>query len=301
MGHPLLEDLPSLLCFAHVVELGSFTKAAAALGVSKSVVSSKVSALEARLATPLLLRTTRKVTVTAAGATIYGHARELIAAATSATSSASSSASGQLRVTAPFSLAHLFLARPIQRFLAAHPGVKLELLLNDRIVDVVEERVDLAIRITKLSDSGLIARRLAETPIDICGAPSYFAARSVPERPAELIHHNCLRYSLLRADHEWRLYEHGKRLDLRLDGTFQTTNGTMLREAAIAGVGLAILPRFMIHDAVAEGRLQTVLAPFAPRPMGIYAVRSGKRQAPPLVAELIRALEKDLSRQEWAA
>jgi DNA-binding transcriptional LysR family regulator len=299
MGHPLLDDLPSLLCFARVVELGSFTKAAAALQVSKSVVSDRISELEARLGEQLLLRTTRNVTLTSAGANIYGYAKEIAAAGSAATSAASSSAGRSIRVGAPVSLAQMHLAGPLREFLSRNQGAQVELLLNDRLVDLVEERIDLAIRVTKLADSGLIARKLAEAPIDICGSPAYFRQHGQPTRPEHLLQHNCLRYSLIRPDHEWRLYERGERFPLNVEGNFQTTNGTMLREAAIAGLGLAILPRFMTHDALDEGRLVTVLADFAPKPIGIYAVRRGGRHAPPLVTALVRALENALRGPPW--
>ncbi len=301
MAHPLLDDLPALVCFARVVELGSFTKAAAALEVSKSVVSERVAALEARIGAPLLLRTSRKVTVTAAGYGVYGHAREVASAGLAATSSAAFATEGVLRVSAPVTLGHMHLAAPLAAFLAARPTLRLELLLSDRLVDLVEERVDLAIRVTKLKDSGLVARRLAESPMVICGAPRYLDARGRPRRPEELARHACLRYALLPATHEWRLYDGGKRVDVTVTGSLETTSGTMLREAAVAGMGLAILPRFFVHDAIERGDLEVVLAPFAPRPMGIYAVRASRREAPAPVRDLVVALERALAHAPWAA
>jgi DNA-binding transcriptional LysR family regulator len=248
--HALLEDVNALLCFARVVELASFTKAAAALGVSKSVVSSKTAALEARLGEQLLLRSTRKVTTTSAGLRTYAHARQMIDAASQATTGASDAGRGLVRVSAPVSLSQQHLAAPLARFLSKSPGARLELVLSDRLVDLVEERVDLAIRITKLRDSSLIARRLAACPLRICASPAYLSAHGRPERPEDLLRHNCLRYGLLRAEHEWRLYgPHGK-VQLDVSGSFETSNGTMLREAAVAGLGLAILPRFMVADAL---------------------------------------------------
>jgi len=300
MAHPLLDDLPALVCFARVVELGSFTKAAAALEVSKSVVSERVAALEARIGAPLLLRTSRMVTVTAAGYGVYGHAREVAAAGLAATASAAFASEGVLRVSAPITLANMHLAAPIASFLAARPTVKMELSLSDRLVDLVEERIDLAIRVTKLADSGLVARRLAESPMVVCGAPAYLDARGRPGRPEELARHACLRYALLPAEHEWRLYDGGRRVDVTVGGVFETTSGTMLREAAIAGLGLAVLPRFMVHDAIERGELEVVLGPFAPRPIGIHAVRAGRREAPALVRDLVAVLERALASAPWA-
>jgi DNA-binding transcriptional LysR family regulator len=296
----LLEDVQALLCFARVVEFGSFTKAAAALGVSKSVVSSKTSALEARLGQQLLLRTTRRVNTTAAGLRIYGHARRSIEAAMLATMGASDTARGVLRVSAPVSLGQLHLARPIESLLQQRPGVRVELLLNDRLVDLVEERIDLALRITKLKDSGLIARRLAWVPLEVCASPAYLARHGRPHVPEDLVRHDCLRYSLLRAEQEWRLYGPKGRLPLEVSGSFEANNGTMLREAAIAGMGLAILPHFMIAAALERGELEVVLHDFAPRPLGLYAVRSGKRAAPPLLKSLLDALVSAFRTADWS-
>ncbi len=301
MAGPLLDDLQALLCFARVVEHSSFTRAAEALGVSKSVVSSKTSALEARLGEQLLLRTTRRVTTTGAGVRIYALARQMLEAAGAATQATTLAAHGVLRVSAPITLAHEQLAQPIAAFLRAHPGVRVELLPSDRLVDLVEERIDLALRVTKLKDSGLIARRLAWTTLHVCAAPSYLALRGVPQRPEDLERHDCLRYSLLPVAHEWRLYGPKGRLEVSARGSFETSSGTMLREAALAGIGLAMLPRFMVASALAEGRLVTVLDAFAPRALGIYAVRSGRRVAPVLVKRLIDELEAAFARAPWSA
>ncbi|HET9954962.1 MAG TPA: LysR substrate-binding domain-containing protein [Polyangiaceae bacterium] len=301
MPDPLLDDLLALLYLVRVVECGSFTKAAAKLGVSKSVVSEKVSALETRLGEQLLLRTTRNVTPTHAGTRVYSHARQMVEAGRQATRDSSAASGGVVRLSAPVSLGQLFLARPIAEFLSAHPRSRIELLLNDRLVDLIEERIDLALRITKLKDSSLLARRLGWTTIHVCGSPSYFAEHGRPKRPEDLVRHNCMRYAYLRPDHEWRLYSEGGRVPLELTGSFETTNGTMLREAAIAGAGLAILPRFMIADALRAGTLETVLDSFGPRPMGIYAVRSGRPTPPKLVAELIAAFEAAFQGPDWQA
>lgn len=300
MPEPLFDDLPSLLCFAKVVETGSFTKAAEQLGLSKSVVSTRLALLEERIGEPLLLRTTRRVTVTSVGARIYPHARTMAEEGAKATSAMTDAARGALRVSAPTSLSQMWVAPALSTFFAAHPEARVELLLNDRLVDLVEERIDLAVRVTKLRSSELLARRLASTPIDVCASPSYLARHGRPQRPEDLSRHNCLRYALLRAEHEWRLYEHGHRLELGLHGNFETTNGTMLREAAIAGLGLAILPRFMTIEAVEAGLLERVLEDFAPPPIGIYAVRAGRRKPSPLLAAFIQALEGGLRRQPWA-
>src|SRR5690606_6140206 len=151
----------------------------------------------------------------------------------------------------------MYLAKPLAAFMRRRPGVRVELILSDRIVDLTEERIDLAVRVTKLEDSSLVARRLATTSLHVCGSPDYLKRRGRPARPEDLVRHDCLRYSLLRADHEWRLYGAGGRIRFEPEASFETNAGLMLREAAIAGLGLAMLPRFMIHDELRRGSLET--------------------------------------------
>ena len=297
----MFEDLQALLCFARVVEHGSFTRAALELGISKSVVSSRTAALEARLGEQLLLRTTRKVSTTSAGVRTYALARQMLDAARAVTDGANEVARGVLRVSAPVTLAQEHLGLPLERFLRARPGTRIELLLSDRLVDLVEERIDVAIRVTKLKDSGLIARRLATTTLHICASPAYLAERGRPERPEDLLRHNCLRYSLLPVDQEWRLYGPKGRIRVEPRGSFETTSGAMLRAAAVVGMGVAMLPRFMIAEALSTGALVTVLDQYAPRPIGIYAVRRGGRAAPPLLAQLIDEFSAALRNAAWQA
>ncbi len=295
-----MDDLLALLCFARVVELGSFTRAAAALGISKSLVSTRVAALEARLSERLLHRTTRKITVTDAGFAVYGQASRMLESARAATLGATDAARGVIRVDAPVTFAQLHLAGPIARFMAAHPDVKIELSVNDRLIDLVEERVDVAIRVTKLKDSWLVARKLATTSLHVCAAPSYLEKHGTPERPEDLLSHDCLRFSLLRAEDEWRLYSGGKRLAIPVAARFETTNGGVLREAAIAGMGLAMLPRFMIQDELRSGRLVSVLEAYAPRPVGVYAVHVARRVQPPRLRSFLAALARELATPPWA-
>jgi DNA-binding transcriptional LysR family regulator len=296
---PLFEDLPGMLCFARVVEHRSFTQAAAALGTSKSVVSERISQLEARLGEKLLVRTTRKLSVTDAGLGLYARCARMLEEAQAATRGASDAERGHIRLNAPVSFAQMYLAAPLASFLAANPGVHVELVLNDHLVDLVEERVDVAIRITKLKDSSLVARRLASSALHVCAAPGYLERRGRPARPEELLGHECLRYLHLRAEDEWRFYGPSGRLSVPVSGSFSTSNGTVLREAALAGLGLAILPRFYVDDDLRAGRLVTVLDAFAPRPIGIYAVHTSGRTPPPRIRKLLDCLVQAFRHRTW--
>lgn len=299
MADPLFDDLPSLLCFVRVVEQRSLSKAARALGVSKSVVSTRLAALEARLGERLVLRTTRSLSVTDAGLAVYASAVTMVEGAQRATREASDANRGVLRVSAPVTFAQMHLAEPLARFAREHPDTRLQLLLSDRIVDLTDERIDLAVRITKLKDSNLVARRLALTGLQVCAAPSYLEQHGAPLAPEDLLAHNCLRYSVLRPEHEWRLYGAHGRLPLAVRGNFETSSGAMLRAAALAGLGLAMLPRFMVDEDLRDGRLRGVLEGFMPRPLGIYAVQPERRAEPARVRQLVDILSHSLRSAAW--
>jgi DNA-binding transcriptional LysR family regulator len=228
--------------------------------------------------------------MTELGARVYSSARAMLDAASAATLGASDVSRGHLRISAPVALTQLCLAPPVAQLLHEHPEAQIELLANDRIVDLVEERIDLAIRVTRLKDSSLIAKRLAFAPICICAAPRYLAAYGKPERPEDLLHHNCLRYALVATRDEWRLQTARSAIELAVHGSFAATSGLIMAGAAKAGIGLAILPRFMVADALRSGELVTLLDEFVPRPLGVYAVRSGRPQTPKLVARLIQLI-----------
>lgn len=299
MGEPLFDDLLGLLCFARVVERRSFTAAASALGVSKSVVSTRVTALEERIGEPLLIRTTRKLSVTDAGMNAYARAARMLEEASLATGGAEDAGRATIRINAPVSFAQMYLAAPLARYLAANPRVHVDVAISDRLVDLVEERADVAIRITKLRDSSLVARKLATTSIHLCASPAYLERRGTPERPEDLLRHDCLRYTWLRAEDDFRFYGTGGRIHVPVTGPLAAANGTVLREAAAAGIGLAMLPRFMVADDLRQGRLVTVLDAYAPRPVGIYAVRAPGRAPSARLRELLDALAEELRDPPW--
>ncbi|HEX6958267.1 MAG TPA: LysR family transcriptional regulator [Ferrovibrio sp.] len=286
-----MEHLVDLAVFARVVENNSFSAAAAALKLSKSAVSKQVARLEARLGAQLLQRTTRKLALTETGRIVYGHAQRLLAeaeAAETAVQALYSTPRGRLRVNMPVNFGQMHVAPLLPDFLARCPELELELTVNDRRIDLLEEDVDVAIRIGVLADSTLTARRLARNRMVICAAPAYLRRAGVPMKPEDLRQHQCLVYSYLPAPEIWPLVnEAGAAAAVKVSGRLHANNGDMLRIAALAGTGIIFSPSFMVGADLAAGRLVPLLESYTPAPSGIYAVYPAQRYLTPKVRAFI--------------
>jgi len=270
------DDVLAMMYFARVVEARSFTAAAAKLGVSKSVVSARIAAFERRLRTPLLHRTTRKLSLTREGMSLYERCARVAAAADEAAAAADRTGDaphGLLRVDAPIVFAQEHLAAPLASYLTKHPQVRVALTMNDRIIDLVDEGVDVAVRITwRLAGAGLVARKLGSDHTVLCASPAYLARKGTPASPEELVHHDCLLYSLLKEATEWRFRVGKRSFGVPIKARFSAASGAVLRSAALAGMGLAVLPRFMVGADLAAGRLRPVIDSFEGVELGIFAV-----------------------------
>jgi DNA-binding transcriptional LysR family regulator len=274
------DEILAMVFFARVVEARSFTGAAARLGVSKSVVSARVAALERQLKVTLLHRTTRKLSLTPEGLALYEHSARITAAADEAAAAAAGTGDtprGLLRVNAPVVFAQDYLAAPMAAFLARFPDVRISLSMTDEMVDLYAAGVDVAIRVAPaLKDTSLVARKLASDRTVLVASPAYLQRKGVPRRAQELLGHDCLIYSRLKVSDEWRFREPGEKAVVTLpglEGRFAAASGTVLREAALAGMGLAVLPTFMIAPQLAAGRLRVVLeGGFAGVGLGVFAV-----------------------------
>lgn len=299
------DDIVSMIYFARVVEETSFTRAASRLGVSKSVVSERVSALEARFHVRLMNRTTRKLSLTPEGLALYQRCLRLIAAADDAFETADTAGdvpNGTLRVDAPTGFAEDHLLAPIAGYLERYPGVRVELGTRDHKIDLVAEGIDLAVRITpRLEDSSLVVRKLAVDHTVLCASPSYLAARGEPQKPEDLMQHSCIIYSVLKVSHEWRFHdERGKEAPVPLSGRLSAETGALLRRAALAGIGLCVMPRSMIASDLDSGRLVTVLdKSFASVELGVYAVYPATRRPSLKVRAFVDALVKHFRRPRW--
>ena len=258
----MLDDLDAMAAFARIVEAGSFSAAARELGRSKSAVSKQIARLEDRLGVRLLNRTTRRLSLTEAGRSFHEGCRRMLAeaeAAERAMTYLSGAPRGTLRVNAPMSFGVLHVAPALAGFMRRYPEISVELVLDDREVDLVGEGFDVGVRIRALPDSSLVARRLAPFRRFVCAAPSYLAAHGAPEAPEDLPRHACLLYSYQAERSVWRLRGPSGERRIGVSGRLTANNGGALRSAALAGLGLAFLPSFIVGDDLREGRLDRVL------------------------------------------
>ncbi|MFT5681144.1 MAG: DNA-binding transcriptional LysR family regulator [Myxococcota bacterium] len=253
-----MDRLSSLEIFVKVLDTGSFTEAARLLSVSKSHVSKQVRQLEDRLGVRLINRTTRQVSATDAGQAFYERCASIIENlddAEQALSQLNRKPAGTLRVNGPVSFGIRHLAPAIGTFMVRHENLRVDLTLNDRVVNIVDEGFDLAIRIGKLADSSLIARRLAPVSLLLCASPDYLDRRGRPETAADLKEHDCLLYRYLSTGNTWHVGDE----TVRVDGRLMSDNGDVLCHAATSGVGVAFLPDFLVDDAIRSGKLEVVL------------------------------------------
>ena len=299
------DDILAMVYFARVVEARSFTLAAAKLGVSKANVSMKIRALEEELGVRLLHRTTRKLALTSEGTALYERCVRVTAAADEAAAQASQAGDtprGVLKVNAPIVFAEDYLMPPMATYLERYPDVRIELSLSDRTIDLAEEGVDVAIRISaRLRGPGLVARKLATDRPVLCAAPAYFARRGKPKTALELLDHDCLVYSLLRIGQEWCFRERGEKdaVSVPVEPRFSAASGAVLRRAAVAGMGLAVLPRFMVASELAQGRLVTALESLQAPSLGIYAVYPETRRPPSKTRAFVDVLAAYFKTPRW--
>jgi DNA-binding transcriptional LysR family regulator len=294
--------LDDLALFAQVVEAGSFSAAARHLGLSKSAVSKRLGRLEERLGVRLLHRTTRRLSLSEAGRTLYEHAHQAVAAAQAgeeAVARLQERPRGVLTVNAPVSFGSLHLAPVISRFLAAYPEVSVDMTVDDRVLDLVESGFDVAVRIAELPESSLIARRLAPARHVVCAAPSYLERWGEPRTPADLAQHNCLTYAYSRHGPEWPFDGPGGPESVRVGGNLQVNHGDGLRTAAVAGLGVALLPTFIVGDDLRAGRLRPLLPGHRTRELSIYAVYPERRHLPAKVRAFVDFLVATFAGQPY--
>ncbi|MCR9221758.1 MAG: LysR family transcriptional regulator [Alphaproteobacteria bacterium] len=273
-----MNDLSGIAVFAAVAEAGSFTKAGARLNLSKSAVSKQISKLEERLGAQLMNRTTRRLSLTEVGQAFYERCRRIVAEAEEAELAVTRlqiAPRGILKLSAPVSFGVEHLGPALPDFMAQHPEMQIDMECADRLVDLVEEGFDLAVRIGRLRDSSLIAKRIAFIRRKVLAAPGYWAAHGKPEHPSELTAHSCLTYTYLQTAQNWEFRDPETDEDFTVavpTGALHANNGHVLADAAAGGQGVVFSPTFICREAIREGRLEPALEAFEPEPIGVHAV-----------------------------
>jgi DNA-binding transcriptional LysR family regulator len=276
--------------FSAVADAGSFVKAAEALGLSRAAVSRHVADLEARLGVRLIHRTTRRLSLTEEGEIFLARSRELVVGVEEAEAELGArggAARGLLRINAPVSFGISHLAPLWPEFQARYPEVRLDIELTDRIVDLLEEGYDLAIRIADLPSSTLIGRRLATTRMVLCASPEYIARQGEPREPAELAGHVKFAYSYWGGGNEWRFDGPGGETRLRIDPLLMSNNGETCRAAALAHQGIILQPAFLVGDDLAAGRLVELMPEYHVLELGIYALYPTRKHVAPKVRVMV--------------
>jgi DNA-binding transcriptional LysR family regulator len=261
--------------FVRVVEAGSFVAGAQRLGLSPAMVSRHVQDLEQRLGTRLLNRTTRRLSLTEAGAAYFERSRQLLRDLEEMDLSVSRELQqprGVLRVNAPVVFGTRHLSRLLAEYASRYPEVAIDLTLTDRFIDLVDEGADLAVRIGALSDSSLVARRLCPARLVLCAAPAYLGAHGVPESIGDLTQHNCLGYAYTRGGAEWEFPAESGPVIVPIHGTLRANHGEALLQAALDGMGIILSPTFIAGEALGDGRLQQVLPQARLVGLSVYAV-----------------------------
>src|SRR5918994_711014 len=271
----LMDRLSAIEAFISVVERGGFTAAAESLRISRAMVSKHVKDLEEHLGARLLNRTTRRVSLTEVGRVYYERCIQVmadLAEADAAVGELQAEPVGTLRLNAPMSFGTMHLAAAVADYAALHPKVAVDMTLNDRLVDLVGEGYDVAVRVGRLADSSLIARRLALSRMVVCAAPSYLARYGTPASPQELANHNCLGYSYMSPRDEWRFDGPDGAVTVRVSGNLIANNGEALAVAARQGYGIIVQPTFIVGEDLRTGGLVRLLPDYSHAESPISAV-----------------------------
>lgn len=299
-----IPDLEAWAIFAKVAEVGSFARAAAEFSLSQATVSKAVTRLETRMKTMLFYRTSRNMTLTESGYAALDRATRILQEGETVEAEVaeqSTSLRGLIRVSAPMSFGIARLAPILPDFMQAHPEVQLDVQFNDKQVDLVAERFDLALRIANLVDSSLLARRLCRVRILLVGSPSYFERHGRPRHPSDLANHKALQYVYARRGPTWRFRHplHGE-VTQTIPTNLHVNNAEALTPALLAGLGVALQPEFLAWPDLQSGVLETVMCDWEVEPIALHIVTPPGRSRPARVQALIDYLADLVTKEPWA-
>ncbi|HEY5921272.1 MAG TPA: LysR family transcriptional regulator [Kofleriaceae bacterium] len=296
-------DLNDIVVFTKVVETKSFTGAADALGLPKSTVSRKLAQLEERLGVRLVQRTTRKLALTEIGEAYYERCSRIVAdihAAEQLVTDMQSTPRGRLRVTASVDFATRFLGEIVAEFLAQHPEINVELEATDRVVDLIEDGFDLAVRFGQMPESTLIARKLCSLYLILTAAPSYLARRGTPKQVEELDEHDHVLFTPASRNQTWTLVNGEQSYEFGRPARLASNNYGAVVDVARAGSGIALISEFMVTDEIKSGALVRVLPEWQTRPTDVHAVYPARQNVPPRLTLFLEHLAKQLNPPPWA-
>lgn len=299
-----IPDLEAWAIFAKVAETGSFARAAAEFSLSQATVSKAITRLEARTKTTLFHRTSRRMSLTESGYAALERASRILEdgeAVEAEVAEQSSSLRGLIRISAPMSFGISRVAPLLPDFMALHPDVELDIQFNDKQVDLVAERFDMALRIANLVDSSLLARRLCQVRLLLVGAPAYFELHGRPRHPRDLIKHRALQYTYAPGGTSWRFRHdrHGE-FTQSMPAYMHANNAEALVPALLAGMGLALQPDFLAWQDLQSGALETVMEDWVVEPIALHIVTPPGRRRPARVQAFIEYLAERLTREPWA-
>ncbi|HIF9112632.1 TPA: LysR substrate-binding domain-containing protein [Photobacterium damselae] len=271
-----MPQIDDLVLFTQVIEHGSFSKVAELNSITKSVVSKRISKLESELGIQLIYRTTRKLTITEAGEVLYHRAKSISQVAQSAFDAVtgySEALSGTIKMSVPTISGELLLAESVSEFCKKHPGLTVNMSLDNHFVDLVAGNFDLVIRTGYLEDSSLIARHIFNSRWVLCASPEYLVQHGIPNTPKDLLRHNCLGYNhQASGSFDWQFIRNDEVYTLRVAGNFSSDNAAALKKIALAGNGIAYLPTCLVYDELHNEKLVEILSEHAGKVVGIYAV-----------------------------
>jgi DNA-binding transcriptional LysR family regulator len=299
-----MDRFQEMRVFSAVVDAGSFVAAADSLDISKAAVSRYVAELEARLGVRLLHRTTRRLSLTEEGEVFHARCKELLAdveEAEAEVSERSGEAIGVLKVSAPVSFGLLHLAPLWAQFMAAHPRLTLDLTLSDRIVDLVDEGFDVAVRIARLPSSSLVSRRLSSTRLVLCASAQYLRKHGTPKEPADLDAHTVLAYSLLSIGDTWEFEGPDGPVSVKVHPRMHSNSGDTCRAAALRHQGIILQPSFLVGEDLKSGELVEIMPRYRSLELGIYAVYPSRKHVLPKVRLLVDYLAKTFAGQVWGS
>lgn len=297
-----MDELKRIGVFTRVVETKSFSEAARQLGVAKSAVSKQIAQLEKEVGVRLLNRTTRSLSLTEAGEIFYRHSCEIVNRTKIALSELreyQNQPTGKLRISCPVSFGTQHLVSVIKEVRALYPLLKIDLLLEDRIINMVEEGVDLAIRIGWLQESNLVAKKICETPVTVFSSPEYLAQKTIPKTPQDLQQHDWISLSLFSAPLTWEFVKKGEKHSVQMRSHLKSNSVAAVVALAKSGQGISALSKFCVQEDIEQGLLQPLLTDYTLEPTGIYAVYPHREHVPPKVRIFIDFLSKHCHNATW--